>query len=889
MDYISYVQAHPDFYRPLYEGEELGDIYQAHAVPPDWERKEMSFWVVHKPPRTVIATHGWKVHVSARISRAQEVLDTVAEVCVRQNIAFKHLGTRAYFLMLHHKHAPRSQNGKFIAAYPPDVDAARRLMEELHATLPDETGPYILGDRRWRDSHAVSYRYGAFETIPVIQPDGSEELMVPDGSGKLVPDIRGLSFTLPEGIVDPFLAETRPLRHYTATSAPAPQTVSFEGLTFTGLLRHSNGGGAYVAKLKETGEQVFVKEARAHSGLYPDGTSACEHLEHENRILQDLASRVPAVAPAPVKFFKRWEHSYLVTELVPGVSLIDWVTNHHPGFTVAPDSDHYRAYWDRCVHIMEQLARSLARLHEAGYLFLDVSPRNVLVDDDDTARFIDFETVGRVGGPLSLFGTPGYFPDLPGDRLGAEMDKDPTFCDRYGLAALAQLLTFGMKTHVTQREPAALHHLADLVRRSSGSPVPDGLWRQSTAFAAVDAPTTLPSPGEIRSDPLGSLRRLRESVADAILAAAAPEGRVLFPTVPRGYYAHRHAVIYGTAGVLHALRLAGREAPPDVVARMRRESLDEIVLKAPGLHSGSAGIAWVLADLGMIEEANTLLAAAEKHPILDRSATLGEGAAGVALTHLALYGHDKDEKHLDAAQRIRASIPAGPALLERLETEGATGLLHGRVGVALLDHYLFRLLGDDGALRSGLALLRDEAALADPFPGGGIGFRVSTQDQRLYPYLYRGSAGFGTVAARFLPFADEELADAVSGAIRASTAATTYYAGLYEGQSGLVFALAEHASLTGLDSSRAAALDTARALFCHAVSDGTGAHFHGEYLMRFSTELWSGSAGVLLALTRLLDDTQDAFFTLDHLVAQAAPGQDAAASPRSLFAPEKGI
>ncbi|KNE78919.1 MULTISPECIES: lanthionine synthetase LanC family protein [Streptomyces] len=243
----------------------------------------------------------------------------------------------------------------------------------------------------------------------------------------------------------------------------------------------------------------------------------------------------------------------------------------------------------------------------------------------------------------------------------------------------------------------------------------------------------------------------------------------------------------------------------------------------------------------------------------------GGTPAGWAASHLALYGHDKDERHLDAAQRIRASIPAGADIRDSLETEGVTGLLHGRVGVALLDHYLYTILGDAEAKRNGLSLLRDEAARADPFPGGGIGFRVSAEDQRLYPYLYRGSAGFALVAARYLPVADEDLASSLDEAIRAGTAATTYYAGLYEGQSGLIFALCEHASLTGSSTSRAAAVKSAQALFCHAVSDATGAHFHGEYLMRFSTELWSGSAGVLLALTRLLDDTRDAFFTLDRL------------------------
>ncbi|MEO3749536.1 class III lanthionine synthetase LanKC [Streptomyces sp. B6B3] len=864
MDYLFYVQADPDFYRPLHESREPGTIFRAHAVPPDWDRRTTSFWSVYKPPRVSIATHGWKVHVSAALPRAQEVLDAVAAVCVRLAIPFKHLGSFTYFVMLHHKHAPREQNGKFIAAYPPDEAAARTLMEELHAALPDEAGPYVLGDRRWRDSRVVSYRYGAFENVPVTKPDGTEELMVPDGSGTLVPDVRGLSFVLPDGIADPFVADRRP-PDYAAASGTAPRTVSFEGLTFTRLLRHSNGGGAYLATVTETGEQVFVKEARAHSGLSPDGTSAPENLAHEHRVLRALHDEAPGLAPAPVKFFRRWEHTYLVTEFVPGVSLLQWVTNHYPGFTVAPDGDYYRTYWERCTRIVEQLTDALDRLHRAGYVFLDVSPRNVLVDDDDAVRLIDFETAERIGDPPSLFGTPGYFPRLPRHRLREVMERDPTYCDRYGLAALAQLLTFGMKHHVTQREPAALRHLDELIRGSSGKPAPAHLRRRATAFTPTDTPTRIPAPDQVAADPIGSLRDLRNAVADSILAMANPGGRVIFPTVPQGYYTHPHAVIHGTAGVLHALRLAGREVPPEVLARFRREGLDAGTQGAPGLHSGSAGVAWVMADHGMTDEANALLDAAEKHPLLDRTATLGEGTAGVALAHLALYGHDRDPRHLDAAQRLRAALPSGNDLLGLLETDGATGLLHGRVGIALLDHYLHRVLGDERAGRAGLALLRDEATAADPFPGGGIGFRVSTRDQRLYPYLYRGSAGFALVASRFLPVADEDLETAVAEAIRASTLATTFYAGLYEGQSGLVLTLSEHASLTDTPASQAEAVRAARALFCHAVSDEAGVRFHGEFHMRFSTDLWSGSAGVLLALTRLLDDTPDAFFTLDGL------------------------
>ncbi|MEV6127926.1 class III lanthionine synthetase LanKC [Streptomyces violaceusniger] len=865
MDYLPYVQAHRDFYRPLEEAEYEGTVYSASMVPSDWNRQRSAFWTVYGPPSAPSVTHGWKVHVSAPYERAQHILDAAATVCVEQDVPFKHLHSSLFFVLLHHKQAFRPQSGKFIAAYPPDEAAARKLMEALAEATPGEEGPYILGDRRWPGSRVVSYRYGAFETIPVMQPDGVEELMVPDATGQLVPDVRGLAFTLPAGVTDPFAHE--------AETPARPQDkerkgISFEGLRFEAVLRHSNGGGAYRAVRTDTGEEVFVKEARAHNGLHPDGKAAPDLLAHEHRVLRALGEQAPGLAPKPLGFFRHWEHTYLVTELVPGHSLLDWVTYNYPGFTVGADAADHRAYWRRCQDILDQLTACLERLHGAGYVFLDVSPRNVLVDDADQVRLIDFETAARIGEPAPLYGTPGYFPDEPSERLEQRMREDPTYCDRYGLAALTQLMAFGMKNHVIQREPAVLHHLRHRVSRDSGVPMPHGLWERATTFTSPDAASPLPTAREVDDDPAASLRRLQQATANALLAMAEPEGRVVFPTVPRGYHTHRHGVPYGTAGVVHALHHAGRTAPEAVLERMRTESLEMAGRAAPGLHTGNAGIAWVLADQGMHDEARVLLEAADRHPVLAQRATLGEGLAGVALTHLALYGHDGDENHLTAASRLRARIPDGGGLASVLQSEGVTGLLHGRVGIALLDYYLYRLLGDEDAKRRGLELLRQEAAMADPFPGGGIGFRVSTADPRLYPYLYRGSAGFALVAARYLPVADEDLARAVDEAIQASTLATTLYAGLYEGQSGLVFALAEHAGLTGTSAGDAAALDAARGLFSHAVahSDSGGARFHGEYLMKFTADLWSGSAGVLLALTRLLDGRGDMFFTVDSLL-----------------------
>jgi hypothetical protein len=159
-----------------------------------------------------------------------------------------------------------------------------------------------------------------------------------------------------------------------------------------------------------------------------------------------------------------------------------------------------------------------------------------------------------------------------------------------------------------------------------------------------------------------------------------------------------------------------------------------------------------------------------------------------------------------------------------------------------------------------------------PFPGGGVGFRVSDLDGGLYPYLHRGGAGFALVVARYLGEIerDDPLAALAADALVPCGTPSNIYCGLYEGRSGLVFALAEHAALTGDTQSLRAAQDAARGLFCYAVPHGSGVRFPGEHLLRFSAELWSGSAGVLLALTRLLDSRSDAFFTVDELVTSLA-------------------
>ena len=850
---IGFTIADRDFYAPLENSTARGEVYRPGRVAQGWQSTESGIWTMWHRAGLGVRPEGWKVHVSARPERLAHVLDVVAETCFEHDVPFKHLSAWLFYHWTHQKHASRAQGGKFIAAYPADVAAARELMQRLSAALRDEEGPYILSDRRFPGSRVVHYRYGGFTRVAQDAPDGTSKLLVRDGRGRLVEDRREASFQLPEGMVDPFAPPTaRPVGDHSAKKGPA----RLGGFVFEEAIRHSNAGGTYRAREQSTGRTVFVKEARAHVGGQEDGRDVREWLRGEWETLQALHEATPGVAPEPVAYFTAWEHDFLVTEFVQGTMMQKWMVAHSPLAKVGATADDFADYYRRCEKLISGVERALDRMHSCGYLFMDVSPDNVLVDEDDEVRLIDFEAARRRGNGPALIGTLGYTP--PARLVG----DDPFVYDAYGLAALAQLLLTPLH-HVVQRNPEALAHLHhDL---TAIAPVPPALWKRATAFHAPGTSNALPSPDQVAEDPLTHLTELRDRVGDALVAMADPEHpATMFPTVREGYTTNTLCVAYGAAGVVHALHRAGRTLPEGVLERLRREALASADKLVPGFYVGTAGIARVLADQGLVEEARSLLDAADRHPLTARSATVLGGAAGVALSHLALYQHTRDQHHLDRACALAAALPADGALPEQLGADDATGLVHGRTGIALMLHQLAAATGGAGYLVRGLALLHAELDRESDPASPGMAFPVSTVDRRQMPYLYCGSAGFVQVATRYLQVLDDErLAAAMQRLITQLRVPYTVMPGLYQGTSGLGFVLSDRAMLTGDRSDHEAAVRAGQALFKYSVPHATGVRFLGDQMLRLSADLWSGSAGVLLFLTQLLDPRPDTLFTID--------------------------
>lgn len=856
---LMYTVADEDYYRPLHRARNAGRVYEAQNAPAGWTRATWKVWTVWNPPGPVFTGQGWKVHVSARYERAQTVLDMVAAACFGEGIPFKHLSASLYFLVLHHKHASRVQAGKFCAAYPPDVPAARRLMERLSAALRDEDGPHILTDRRYDQSRTVHYRYGAFAERSLVLPDGTSQLVIEDGHGRLVEDRRAPAFTLPAGIADPFGPGDGGIG---PGSEGGPVTLG--GYLIDKVIRHSNAGGSYRGKLSETGRDVFIKEARAHNGLSRDGSTAQERMRQEHATLVAIHGLEPGLGPEPLDYFRKWEHEFLVTEFIGGMTMLAWVATRNPFIQAKASGARYSEYYQRCLEILDMLTASLCRLHRAGYAFIDLNPGNVLLDEAGRPRLVDFEAAAPLDGPFRVIAAPGYTPP------DADLVRDPGMLDDYGLSALALYLLAPLH-QPAQRYPDTLRHLRrDL---DEHAPVPERLWRLVTRFhlgtdgiRPAGLPRGLPSPEEVAADPRARLAELRDAVADGLMAMADHgDPDALFPTVPLGHAANTICLAYGTAGVVHALHTARREIPGGIIDRLRSDALKRRAELPPGLHTGSAGIAWVLAELGFRDEARTLLAAATDSPLARTRATLGEGTAGLVLAHLALYYQTCGPDHLDMAAELAETIPDGPELVQALGPDDAVGLLHGRAGIALSLFYLSRVIGHSAHLDRGRRLLRAELARAIDLPDGALSFPDSAVIRRAMPYLFTGSAGVLFTAARYLGVTnDPELPTVISRIRRDVSKRQSVLSGLYCGLAGLGFTLAEYADLTGDDQAADESLQIGTALFKYAIPGPAGVRFHGDRTYRFSADLWSGSAGVLLFLDRLLSGRADAFFTFDR-------------------------
>lgn len=825
-DYDLFCLADPDFYELPERCPDDHDRLPAtrRALPRGWDRGQSGWWVTMRPRETALPAQGWQIHVSVRLPEVTRAVDIVWGHCTAHGLAFDFVRSHTAARALCAEDADRRTGGRLATVHAGDETALGRCLAALAPLLDGLTGPYAHGALRY-GAGPLYVRYGSSggRLCPDGEGDWAPALQRPDG--RLVPEPRRPVFTVPDWLDLPQVLRPALEALHARPAGEFPYRVER-------ALGQNHGGGTYLAADRHTGARVVLREARPHAGLDRRGEDAVARLGRRRDMLERLAGL--SCVPRLIGHRPYGEHHFLAEEYIEGTPLA------HAAADAFPLTSEHRAaaeagpYARWALDIADQLAAALADLQARGVRLTGLDPRHVLLRPDGRIALTGLARAAHSSdtGP-DPFGPSDF--TVPADRQGA--DATAYLLDRLRLWLLMPL---------PFRHPAKLHTLTAAVQRHY--PLPGGfganlLTRLWPAGHRAEADTA----GELLAAERPDWPALRDSLVRGIHATATPgrEDR-LFPGSPTGRTAiGGYPFGRGAAGVLYALHRVGADVPSSyaawLVAAVRRERRP-----LPGLYDGLHGVALTLELLGHRAEALEVLdrcRAVDEHPA---TADLASGTAGVALNllHFATVTadtalHDRALRHATALGHLVEDGPL-PALRGR---PAPHGLLHGPTGIALLFLRLYEETGQARWLGLADTALQQDLARLRTLPDGTVTLSGGSGE---LPYLHGGSTGLVPVLRDLLAHRPDPGRAALLTALgRTCDPVYVHNAGLLRGRAG---AIAMLAALGGTDDHPAVRRQVRR-LSWHARHHRGHLAFPGFRLLRLSSDLATGSAGVLLALS----------------------------------------
>ncbi len=666
---------------------------------------------------------GWKIHVSTTPALARATLAVAAALCADRKVDFKYLRSKILLDAMNGKYAPRASSGKFMTVYPRDDDESVYLLDALARELKGFPGPYVLNDLSWSDDSPVFTRYGAYREL--MMPGAETPVpAIRDDRGRLVPDPRGVAFTIPDFVSPPRAVLAR-------QQEVTGQVVVRSGVRVTEALHISNGGGVYRGT-DASGRRVLLKEARPFTAPFGSGSDAVELLHHEFQMLSRCRA-VPEVVD--VHGIERlWNHWFLVEEFIEGRTLAAAAADQRERLGG-------RSYTEWAGAVLDKVAAAVKKVHEAGVVIGDIHPRNIMLTADDAVRLIDFEAAYPIDRPRPYaVGAPGFFAP----------DKDDLDADAHAIAVL-RLRLFNDLPSLAPLDPTAVARGYALAK----------------ARYQVGGPGIAEAVGLLGAAPAEHRVVDDESLRSFIAAHATPErDDLLFPGSSLSTSGYRGRNVFdGAAGVLWAWRCSGVTPPEPWLDWLARRAWAVREPATPGF-AGTLGTAAVLDLLGHPRGLDLADYVAHERWVFT-SDTFDAGRFGALVAYLGFHLRSSGSAHGDTLARLAESLPLpepGSPTVTPHALLGWAGLLAldpalSRRG-ALLDAFA-ELLDDretgPGAQRyrglTMLALAADQIAAVAPADGAELKARVRALARR-----YRGDArstlhGWGAVA---LALADAE-------------------------------------------------------------------------------------------------------------------------------------
>ncbi|CAO0832923.1 Enterobactin exporter EntS [Streptomyces microflavus] len=597
-------------------------------------------------------------------------------------------------------------------------------------------------------------------------------------------------------------------------------------------------GGIYLAKDRETGRRVVLREARPHCGLDGAGDDAVTRLHREHRALTTLAGLdcVPEVHGVRTV----WEHHFLIEEHIEGNTLLEEIVGRFAlvrGAVTAEELAPYVAWTDAMVG---ELSRALEEIHARGLRFGDLHPSNIIVRPDGRIALVDFEYATALDDhDTPLAGAQGL--QAPPGTPGAEADA---------YALWATWLTMLMPlTEMAGLERAKALTLESWARRRYGLPAGAGPARPALLHG-LDASRRREAEVAALFEPEVDWAEIRTRLLAGIHAGATPERTDrLFPGGPGLFATGGTDLANGAAGVLYALHRTGAPVPGEWTDWLAAAALRRDPAEAGGLFDGLPGTALVLTLLGRAEQGRELWDRAMSTASPAPSADLFTGRAGIALAALrmarASYGPEPGTRLIDTALSTARDLDllARGEEVDGMRLPESAGLLRGLSGAALLHLELHALTGEDWLREAARTAIEREAGHLVTLDDGTLQVR---DGGRNLLYLNQGSSGVALVAQAYTArHEDPALGALIPGVRKGCAMEFVREPGLFMGRAGLVASAGQLApdGRTGTE-----VLASVRNLTWHLLADEDRLLVPGATLRRCSADLATGAAGLLLSL-----------------------------------------
>jgi serine/threonine protein kinase len=366
---------------------------------------------------------GWKLHLSAHVLTACEVLRKVAPFLRRRGVLFKAPSSLQQVSRINAGlHYGYSQVGKIITAYPRSDREALYLARRLHKLTLGMKAPVVPFDLSFRAGSCVYYRYGAYSPIDIENPDGTRTPAIRDPQGNLVPDCRESITAKPDWVIDPLIDKRR-----RSEPGPVDSPLSTSFRAFRALSKRGKGGVYQAIDLSADPPRLCIlKEGRSCGEVGWDGGDGYTRLKNEEEALYDLQASGVNV-PRLYSSFEVENNYYLAIEFIEGDSLQALLNRRRRRLTIS-----------QVLRFGIQLSLLVSQIHAAGWMWRDCKPANLIVTKEGELRPLDFEGACPFDktAPL-LWSTPDFAP--PESQVSSL--ERPKHCeDVYAIGAIIYFL-----------------------------------------------------------------------------------------------------------------------------------------------------------------------------------------------------------------------------------------------------------------------------------------------------------------------------------------------------------------------------------------------------------------------------------------------------------------